>query len=213
MPASEIGMENAAVILEAIRRGATERDLHLMQQIAEEGKPLVPLIDNPAQELQNPGIELPSEVKDKISYTAWTGLSRVICEGWIQNQKWLMSESMGYDIGTPETVRLMVEKNPTNSRGVFYVVQHRIKRHEIADFERLTAIGYLLRTNFNVQLSALEDEHGRDQLEGEVRRYWARKNGILQPKEVVLTKAIVDDYCTTYGLNGASDRFTERLSL
>ena len=213
MDISNIDRENVAVMLETMRRGATERDLTLMQQIAEEGKPLAPLVDNPAGERQNPGTELPPEVTDKISYNAWTGLSRVICEGWIQNQKWLMSEARGYDIGTPETVKLMVEENPSNSRGIIYVIQYRVKPHEIADFERLTAIGYLLRTNFNMQLPALEDEHGRDQLEGELRRYWARRHSIANPSDVSITYKVIDDYCATYGLNGASDRFAERLKL
>ena len=213
MVASNIDGKNEAILLAAAASGASEGDLQVMQQIAHEGIPIGPLFDDPFEELHNPGVALPHEVTDKISYTAWTGLSRVICEGWLQNQKWLMSETIGYDIGTPLTVGLMVERNPTNSRGVTYVVRNRVKHNEIADFIRLTAMGYLLRTNFDVQLPPLQDEHGQDQLEGELRRYWARKHDTASPSDVTVTSLVIDDYCITYGLNGASQRFAERLNL
>ena len=90
--------------------------------------------------------------------------------------------------------------------------------------KRLMIEGYLLGTDFVSQLwvrvngemkqtGIIQDEHGANQLEGELRRYWANKNGILQPREVSLTRPIIDDYCATYGLNGISDKFAERLKL
>src|SRR3989344_1031996 len=211
MSISDIAKENSAIMLESLERGATEKDWKLMQRVTEAGIPLSPLIDNPSEEYQNPGIKLPPEVTEKISYTAWTGLSRIICEGWIQDQKWLISRTKGYDIGTPETIRLMIEENPTNSRGVVYVIQERVKPHEIADFIRLTSIGYLLRTNFNKELPDLKDDHGQDQLEGELKRYLARKQGKVHPAEVEITSEAVNDYCMTNGLNGAYEKFTKKL--
>ena len=101
---SDTDRENLEVMLKAVGSGVSARDFELMQKIAKQGISLAPLISNPFKEQQNPGINLPSEVTDKISYNAWTGLSRIICEGWIQNKKWLMSQTNGYDIGTFKTL-------------------------------------------------------------------------------------------------------------
>src|SRR3989344_1417211 len=182
MSISDIAKENSAIMLESLERGATEKDWKLMQRVTEAGIPLSPLIDNPSEEYQNPGIKLPPEVTEKISYTAWTGLSRIISE-----------------------------ENPTNSRGVVYVIQERVKPHEVADFIRLTSIGYLLRTNFNKELPDLKDDHGQDQLEGELKRYLARKQGKVHPAEVEITSEAVNDYCMTNGLNGAYEKFAKKL--
>jgi len=161
-----------------------------------------------------PNIKLPSEVSDKISYTAWTGLSEMVWKGYVSNQKWLMSQADGYDIGTPETVRRMVEENPTHSRGVDYTVRMRVTRDEAKDFERLLVIGYLTGTDFVTEnLPAVPDEHGPNQLVGELRRHWARKTRIDHPEKVELTRNVIDDYCAAYSLDGASERFAKRLGL
>jgi hypothetical protein len=123
-----------------------------------------------------------------------------------------MSEARGYDIGIPETIRLMVEKNPTNSRGVSFVVQCKVKPHEIEDFIKLASAGYLLRTDFNKQYNPLSDSNGKDQLEGELKRYWARKNSIQNPNEVIINPEIIKDYCNTFHLNEFGKRFSEKLN-
>lgn len=176
---------------------------------------LAAILDNPFAEISpDPSIQLPSEVSDVISYTAWTGLSAMIWHDYVSNQKWLMSQAEGHDIGTPETVRRMVEENPTHSRGIDYLVRMRVNRNEAKDFERLLTIGYLLGTDFVTEnLSPVQDEHGSNQLVGELMRYWAAKNGIQNPKDVRVDRLVIDDYCTVHQLNEASQRFAERLGL
>ncbi|MBI3035158.1 hypothetical protein HYY71_02445 [Candidatus Woesearchaeota archaeon] len=107
---------------------------------------------------------------------------------------------------------------------------HRVKPHQAQEFYKLMVEGYLLGTDFVSplwvmkpngrgklqdleQTGLVQDAHGLNQLEGELRRYWARKNGIIQPQDAVLTRRVIDDFVQTYKLNGLSDRLAEKLNL
>jgi len=138
------------------------------------------------------------------------------------------------DVGTPLTVRMMLslsgimgvtgqfytfseeadrnEFQKVGTRGLL-MFTNRVNPQDAPEFYKLMVEAYLLGTDFVSQRIPIPDEHGANQLEGELKRYWAIKNGILQPREIGLTKAIIDDYCTTYGLNEVPDRFAERLKL
>jgi hypothetical protein len=57
--------ENAPIILEAIRRNASDKTLNQMLELSNKGIALSGLISNPSAELKNPEIELPNEVTEK----------------------------------------------------------------------------------------------------------------------------------------------------
>lgn len=173
------------------------------------------ILDDPFAEIPpDPRIRLPSEVSDRISYTAWTGLSRMIWDNYVPNQKWLMSQTEGHDIGVAETVRRMVEDNPLNSRGIDYLVRMRVTKDESKEFKRLLIIGCLLGTDFVTEnMPPVNDDHGPNQLVGELRRYWATTKGIARPETIQLTREVINDYCTTYQLNDASERFAKKLGI
>jgi len=218
-------------------------------------------------------ITLPNYIKDKISYSAWTGLSHILHHGWIQNYKWLFSERLGRDVGVPETVdrlfaptkdfhtvsrfyllnldpipsseNLLNEKNllrkiidleekafkylnSTNdilSNGFIHILWDRCNLNEFKEFRNLLIEGYLLGTDFvsplwiNVngktkQTGIIPDGDGANQLEGELRRYWAMKNGISQPVTIKINEEILDNYRKDFLIPYASStKFAEKLGL
>ena len=174
----------------------------------------------------------------KIRWDAWAKLSRVLQMGWVQDYKHLFSKKYRYDIGTPETVKIML--NPeldiygVLSKSISYALG--IKREDISAevdnyreyFENLIIEGYLLGTDFISPIGMREKiepfkrtwiitdedgENGENQLEGELRRYWARKNNRDYPRQIHVTLGIIKDYCETNGLNHLIDKFADRLGL
>jgi hypothetical protein len=195
-------------------------------------------------------VPIPARVEEAIGYNAWTALSWALQHRWIQDYKWLFSEINKNEIGTPYTVRIMLDlsdlMSETNqfytfseetdrsdyqkigTRGLF-MFSDRVEPERASEFYKLMVEGYLLGTDFVSplwvmkpngkwlpsdleQTGVVQDEHGANQLEGELRRYWAQKRGIKQIKEIRLTDKIIDDYCAYFGLNGISDRLAERLT-
>jgi len=106
------------------------------------------------------------------------------------------------------------------TRGLFLLTK-KVTPQTVIDFYRLMVEGYLTGTDFVstlwvmkhggkfkpldlVQTGIVPDEHGENQLEGELRRYWARERGILQPDNISslrLTPKILGYYCGTYRLD------------
>jgi len=136
-------------------------------------------------------IEAPREIKRLIGQDGWQQLSMYLHYGYVQDAKHYLSEKRGYDVGIPEAVWHLC--NP--SRGLS---EPSSDEH----FRRLLTIGYLLGTDFVSstwqkidsqrgweQTGIVPDEHGDNQLEGELRRYWARKTG-LQPGDVELNEVL-----------------------
>jgi hypothetical protein len=62
----------------------------------------------------------------------------------------------------------------------------------------------------------IRDQNGRNQLEGELRRWEARKTGVTDPERITdieLTMDIVRQYCDEFNLPGMEDKFGCRLQL
>ena|SRR3989338_2765552 len=180
--------------------------------------------------------QFPENIEESIGYTAWSALSWALHNGWVQDYKWLFSEREGRDIGVPETVERMTgwdgrgvfyNDDPLLSRGTYFVFMDRCYKDgkDIKDFRNLMIEGYLLGTDFvsslwvkvdgqkEEQTGIIPDQHGRNQLEGEMRRYWAHKQGIQNPSEIQVTKEIIEDYCISNGLQEASTRLVQQLGL
>lgn len=179
--------------------------------------------------------QLPEIVKMSIGYTAWSALSLALHNGWVQDYKWLFSEREGRDIGVPETIEritgwdgrgVFFNNDPLLSRGTYHIFMDRCYKEgrDIKDFRNLMIEGYLLGTDFvsslwvkangeEKQTGIIPDQHGANQLEGEMRRYWAHKQRIQNPSEIHITKEIVDDYCTNNGLQNAFLRLVQGLEL
>lgn len=176
-------------------------------------------------------ITIPKRVEKAIGYSGWTALSWVLHNGWVQDYKWLFGQLEGRDVGTPETAEAFLYPWSSGSqrikileRGALYLFQNRLEMKKMDAAKKLMIEGYLLGTDFvsplwvktngkREQTGIIQDEHGANQLEGELRRYWANKNGIIQPREVELTRAVIDDYCAANELNNAADKFAKRLKL
>ncbi len=204
-------------------------------------------------------IPIPERVEEAIEYKGWTALSWALHNHWIKDYKWYFSEMTEKDIGVPFTVAMMLNLcNLMKETNQFYTFSEEPNREEFQkvgtrgllmfldrvdpnnaqQFYELLVEGYLLGTDFVSPVKAIPDEHGANQLEGELRRYWVNKsrktdqmdillsklriqdkiNGltdknILQSKDINLTRQIINDYCETYSLNGAYDIFAERLNL
>ncbi len=76
-------------------------------------------------------VAIPDEIRDKISYEAWTALSWTLHKGWVQDYKWLFSEKLGRDIGTPETVdRMLVLMNPHALSDLYHVISAMVPFRE-----------------------------------------------------------------------------------
>jgi|SRR3989344_5310362 len=95
---------------------------------------------------------------------------------------------------------------------------------EIPFFElrNLLIEGYLLGNNFlgtmrvrkNGKMHSngvVPDQHGKNQLEGELRRYWGKRIG-MEPSEIHINDSVLTTYCDENGLKEkAQERFSERL--
>ncbi len=192
-------------------------------------------------------VQVPQEILDRIGYEAWEPLSWALQNQWVQEYKWLMSKSSGRDIGVPDTVtammmlgRGMLEKDyfltsgPSDETGFRGLIKFEsIKPIYTGGVVQLMILGYLLGTDFVspmkvkrfrpdgsheiVQTGIVPDEHGANQLEGELRRQWARVEGIRQPEAISgipITHRLLEDYCRTYVLdNNAKFSLGQKLFL
>jgi len=163
-------------------------------------------------------ISIPEKVEKAIGYRGWTALSWALQNGWVQDYKYSLSQKEGRDIGTKETVEAIVypwsctkDRLDLLSQGALFLFQDRLEMKKRDKAVKLMIEGYLMGTDFvsplwvmsngkMEQTGIIPDEHGENQLEGELRRYWAKEKEIL-PSEVILTKAIVREYCKVNGLS------------
>jgi hypothetical protein len=173
------------------------------------------------------------EISQLIGQGGEDALRWILHFGTLCTEKYLLSESVGYDIGTPETVKTMMkvsgfdvelkhpelaEKNARNNFGLPCPLNAVIKADKADILYTLLVEGYLLGTNFNTlsfrniplwehpdaRAGILADVDGRNQLEGEIRRYWARKTGRAThgPK---ISIDVIADYCRTNNLSNTAD--------
>lgn len=154
---------------------------------------------------------VPEVIKDTIGQGGWNSLSWALHHGWVQDSKYLLSQKEGFDVGVSETVRVMLDPDlhdtPVRRIGPF---------KDYHTFRQLLIEGYLLGTDFvsNVGNRVVPDEDGRNQLEGELRRFCAIRRNV-SPREIILKSDDVHTYCEfhkLYGLDGnMALRFSERL--
>ena len=154
-------------------------------------------------------IDLPQRVKDKIDCRIWLFMCSILNNHCVQYYKYHLSEEKGMDVGVPATIDMMLSRDRSHFRGV----------------DRALMIeGYLLGTDFvsplwvrtaegsESQTGIVPDEHGANQLEGELRRYWANKHRIDNPRSVQLTQEILIHYCTEHNLLGEPfNQFSRKL--
>ncbi len=151
------------------------------------------------------------DVMHVIGEEAWSGISWVICHGWIAGYKQQWSQNG--DIGVPETVAKLSSWSPL-SEEVSDKIHSRVRQDQLADVRWFLTIGYLLGTNWsgNNQHYDHVDEHGEDQLVGELKRYWARKRG-EDPHQVTLVPALVAEYCLEHRLDEQTPMGMEKSSI
>lgn len=185
---------------------------------------------------------LPKEIEELIGYSGWTALSWALHNGWVQDYKWLMSKRLGRDIGVPETIERMLAPVDgllevdqlrrdyllsTADIMAFKVNMFADKCHGIdgRNFRNLMIEGYLLGTDFVSPLRVrdrkglvkfdgiIHDEHGKNQLDGELRRHWSGLYGI-GPEKFKLYRQQVFIYCNEHRLREeAYNNFAKKLNL
>lgn len=95
---------------------------------------------------------------------------------------------------------------------------------QLWDFRRLTVAAYLLGTDFSglgidpqsfspsrTLLMVRQDKDGQNQLEGEIRRYYARETGI-KPSDIRLEPTAIHRYCDKNAMQEFEWVFTRALS-
>ena len=181
---------------------------------------------------RNP-INLPSFVEKPIGFDAWTALSWALHQGWVKDYKWYFSQMIGRDLGTPFTVRLLlwlenglilpgrnyyffeaIDQVSTDNLATrdLLLFSNRVDPAAIKEFYQLLVEGYLLGTDFISSVEPVPDQDGANQLEGELRRYWAKRTGVSS-QQAILTKEVVEAYCTFYELPGSAYRLSQKLNL
>lgn len=138
------------------------------------------------------------------------------------------------DVGTPLAVQSMIQvargnvylgyaqddDDLVNSMGLELFAK-RVPRDKNTEFYEFLCEGYLLGTDFVspiqlrengdlLPLGVVPDEHGVNQLEGELKRYWGKKIR-SDPLRIVLEPDILEAYCAQHNLQKAMPAFRERL--
>ncbi|MBI4158966.1 hypothetical protein HY500_01760 [Candidatus Woesearchaeota archaeon] len=164
---------------------------------------------------------VPEIIEDSIGYTGWQALSWALHHGWVQDYKYLLSQRERRDVGVPETVRLMLypkrDRHGVISDGARCMFPQRVRPENYDAFRQLMIEGYLLGTDFVSQLGeggVVSDRDGKNQLEGELRRFWAQQRKV-SPADVKLSAHHeVQFYCEVHRLNGeAYIKFSKHLGL
>jgi len=167
--------------------------------------------------------------------------------GWIQSYKSQISKREGYDVGVPATVDCMLHaamfdvssKHYEHVRDVLNSELSRltkgVRAQKTKELRTLMIEGYLLGTDFHMGImpaqhsrpaenyvrGLVRDEHGTNQMEGELKRYWARKQDVrdplgnsVNPSGIDITSDLIDDYCDTHKLSTTSEkRFAKHLGI
>ncbi len=145
--------------------------------------------------------QLPQRV---ISLEAEEVLRYAVKKDVLSTPKWIFSKIKGYDVGTPNTIDCLASCNEDDlaelrglskrkpTLGFLHLLQQRL--NEEPAFAATLTVAHLLRFDLQHYHYTLPDEHGRNQLEGELLRYWSRLTN-LPVEEVRLTSTVVENYC------------------
>ncbi len=151
-------------------------------------------------------VDVPKEILERVGKNNWAMLSFALHHGWIEDFKYFRSIKEGRHINAAEAARMMVDPNDEDG---LYLNQKEGNRDDIC---KLFAIGYLLRTDFVSSWEDIPDEHGSNQLEGELKRFEAERIS-ASPHQIRITREIASDYCRKYNLEEALQNFLVKLKI
>ena len=152
---------------------------------------------------------VPEFVKKNIGYEGWAWMSWTLHNGYVQDHKHFLSQTADYDVGVPVTVTSLIDKRLNGLKEILewnYIDLNRL--------QQLTTIGYLIGTDFMsklwvrrpndpdnkwIQTGIISDEHGANQLEGELRR-WKNRQSEKPMDNFDLHEKDVELYCQTHKL-------------
>lgn len=125
--------------------------------------------------------------------------------GSIALSKWSLSQKAGHDVGVPATVDAIIKdaQYMRLRRKLYNSTPHVVLQGDFRQF--LLECGDALPSRekfilaYLIHYPNLADEHGKDQLDGELKRYLARKQGI-KPSEVKINRMGVQEYLIDNGL-------------
>lgn len=152
---------------------------------------------------------VPLFVKVSIGYEGWEWMSWALHHGYVQDHKYFLSQKAGHDVGVPATATSLIYARVDNLSKVLEETRATLK-----NIEQLMTVGYLLGTDYVspiwvrrpkdpqnkwIQTGIVPDEHGTNQLEGELRR-WKNHRGGTPRDNFALFSEDVDAYCENYNL-------------
>ena len=136
---------------------------------------------------------------------------------WIRDEKYLLSQRLGYDVGVPAIVDNLIARayslrelgfvpDDSPSRQMDNILLTDAKRDGIASRETWIST-YLFNGLYE------SDEHGANHLEGELKRFAAKRDGI-PVEQVVFNSRIVKEYVEAHKLSkGFQNYACRRLGL
>jgi len=174
----------------------------------------------PASRLGGPHKHMiPPGILRQIGYDGWAVLSWALHKGWLQDHKLRFSQSEGRDVGVPETVRRMMEPKYMDADRDSRAIKDYLSKgasFNVDTFHLRMIEGYLLGTDFVSDMQVrypvgsvipngiVPDEHGINQLEGELRRYWAQEKKLPDAaiRNIPLDERVLDFYIDRHAFYG-----------
>ena len=188
---------------------------------------------------------IPQKIKDDIGVPGWNVLSWGLHHEWVQTAKYFLNYNAHRDAaGVPEAVKSLASdirhyyRSEIYKSEISHVYQSQrrfsssseiTEDSQILDaIQRYMVIGYLLGTDFVspmrarqpngrvAQSGTVPDEHGLNQLEGELKRFWARERGVKDTVAIGtlrINPLVLEQYCDRYGLADEYQRFAGKLGL
>lgn len=124
---------------------------------------------------------------------------------WIRDEKFLQSQRLGYDVGVPATVDNLIAR-AYSLRELGFVPDDsqspRMDKNLLTDAKRdgiASRESWISTYFFGSVWNEIDDSQGASPLEGELKRFAAKRHGI-RVEQVVLNPQTVIDYTTAHKL-------------
>ena len=172
-------------------------------------------------------VKVPQRILDLIGFSGWEALSWVLQNQWVQEYKLFWSNRDGYDIGVADTVSRILNPKIMSENEVSIEnhcrIASNVRARDVSNFKDLMIEGYLLGTDFVsplwvkaddgalVQTGVIKDEHGNNQLMGELARYYMKKHQ-KYPSQAKISERLIE-FCFDHGLYHLIGKFASHIGV